>query len=439
MGRRFLFLQGVATPFFSRLGDWLLRRGEQVFRVNLCAGDALYWRGKPAWNFRGAGEGFPDWLEERITRHAITDIVLFGDRRPLHRAAILLARELGVRVHAFEEGYIRPNWITLERGGVNAGSALPRDPAWYRAADRLLEAAGEGERVPAPIAPRAGHDMAYHAANLLNYVAYPGYRTHRPRLSAVEYAGWALRYARFPWRAKRDAAQLERILGKGRPFYFLPLQLNSDAQIVHHSPFGNMARAVKRVLTSFAEHAHVGTHLIIKNHPFDTGLAGYARFIRRLSFDLGIAHRVLYVQTGALPVLLENALGVIVVNSTVGFSALQHARPTIALGKAIYDLPGLTFQGNLDDFWSDLTPPDFGLVRAFRNVVIHATQVNGGFYSGLGIATALEGCGRLLEPLSRLEGLMHTVSLRSALTGTRSKRPFAVVPANASASTGLAA
>jgi capsular polysaccharide export protein len=434
-----LFLQGVATPFFSRLGDWLRERGEQVYRVNFCAGDALYWRGKPAWNFRSVAESFPDWLEERITRHAITDIVLFGDRRPLHRAAILLARQLGVRVHAFEEGYIRPNWITLERGGVNAGSALPSDPAWYRAADRLLEAAGEGERVAAHLAPRAAHDMAYHAANLFNYVAYPGYRTHRPWLSAVEYAGWALRYSRFPWRAKRDAAEIERILGKGFPYYFLPLQLNSDAQIVHHSPFGNMKRAVKRVLTSFSEHAPVEARLIIKNHPFDTGLSGHERFVRRLSYDLGIAHRVLYVQTGPVPALLENALGVVVVNSTVGFSALQHARPTIALGKAIYDLPGMTFQGNLDGFWGNATAPDFELVRAFRNVVVHATQVNGGFYSRLGIVTALEGCARLLEPRSRLEALMHTVSLRSALTGTRSKRPFALVPANASASAGLAA
>lgn len=434
MARNFLFLQGVSSPFFSRLADRLLERGEAVWRVNLCAGDALYWRGKPAWSFRGAREHFAAWLDRKILRLELTDLVLFGDQRPHHRAATDLARRYGLRVHAFEEGYVRPNWITLERGGVNAASALPRDAAWYHKVNAALPDAGEGIRVRPSLAPRIAHDMAYHGANLANYLAYPGYRTHRPRLAAVEYAGWAMRYARFPRWRERDAARLDALIERRAPFYFLPLQLNGDAQIVHHSPFGTMADALRMILRSFAQRAPAETLLVIKNHPFDTGLVDYPKLIARMERELGLAGRVVFLQTGEVPKLLDHALGIVVVNSTVGFSALQHRRPTKALGKAIYDLPGMTFQGGLDDFWSRLTPPELDLVRAFRNVVVHATQLNGGFYSRQGMATALAGCERLLEPRSRLEQLLEAFpALRSAVSAPEPSRKPAplIVPAAA--------
>lgn len=427
MGRKFVFLQGVSSPFFSRLADWLRARGEEVRRVNLCAGDALYWRGKPAWSYRGPREGFAAWLEKRIVEHGLTDLVLFGDQRPHHRAATALAREHGLRVHAFEEGYIRPNWITLERGGVNAASALPRNAAWYLEASAALADPGEGRRVLPSLAPRVAHDMAYHSANVANPLAYPGYRTHRPRVAAVEYAAWARRYAGFAHRRGRDAARIAALIERRTPFYFLPLQLNGDAQIVHHSPFGAMANALPAILRSFARRAPAGTLLVMKNHPFDTGLVDYARLIGRLEGELGLRGRVVFLETGDVPKLLDHALGVVVVNSTVGFSALQHRRPTKVLGKAIYDLPGMTFQGALDDFWSRLAPPDLDLVRAFRNVVVHATQVNGGFYSRQGIATALEGCTRLLEPRSRLQQLLEAIPARRPAEAelVRIRRPVA--------------
>jgi capsular polysaccharide export protein len=337
-------------------------------------------------------------------------------------------------VHAFEEGYVRPNWITLERGGVNAASALPRDAAWYRRANAALTDAGEGTRVRPSLAARIGHDMAYHSANLANALAYPGYRTHRPRLAALEYAGWAMRYARFPFWQAHDAARIDALIARRAPFYFLPLQLNGDAQIVHHSPFGKMADALRMILRSFAQRAPAETLLVVKNHPFDTGLAGYPQIIARLERELGLAGRVVFLQTGDVPKLLDHALGVVVVNSTVGFSALQHRRPTKTLGSAIYDLPGMTFQGSLDEFWSRLTPPELDLVRAFRNVVVHATQVNGGFYSRQGIATALAGCERLLEPRSRLEQLLDAFPARRGAVSAPepSRRPLApLVPAPA--------
>ena len=43
---------------------------------------------------------------------------LFGDWRPLHRPAVGLAKERAIAVHCCDEGYLRPNWITVELLGI---------------------------------------------------------------------------------------------------------------------------------------------------------------------------------------------------------------------------------------------------------------------------------------------------------------------------------
>ena len=129
--RSFLFLQGVASPFFACLADRLLSAGHLVFRINFNGGDMAYWFGKPSWRFREKVDELPAFLDNKIRIFGITDIVLFGDRRPIHRPSIEWAKQQGIRIHVFEEGYFRPYWVTLERDGVNAHSLLPRDPDWY--------------------------------------------------------------------------------------------------------------------------------------------------------------------------------------------------------------------------------------------------------------------------------------------------------------------
>ena len=50
--------------------------------------------------------------------------MLYGDTRPIHAQAVAEARARGLTVHVFEEGYMRPCWVTYERGGTNGNSRL---------------------------------------------------------------------------------------------------------------------------------------------------------------------------------------------------------------------------------------------------------------------------------------------------------------------------
>ena len=57
------------------------------------------------------------------------------------------------------------------------------------------------------------------------------------------------------------------------------------------------------------------------------------------------------------------------------------AANTIALGKAIYNIPGLTHQGRLDDFWTRAQAPDPAVYDAFRRVLYDRCLIYGGLAS----------------------------------------------------------
>lgn len=387
--RSFLFLQGVCSPFFSRLANRLKADGHQVFKINFNCGDAAYWIGQPSCSFKNTLDQLPPFLEEIFHCNEISDIVLFGDRRPVHIPIVEQAVRNGIRVHVFEEGYFRPYWVTLERGGVNNHSLLPRDPTWYRSVGTHLPDYGNGKAFSSPFNLRAAHDVLYHLAGALNPLLFPHYRTHAPVTAPVEYAGYGRRFALMPGHKRKDSATIDDLLARRLPFYLLPLQLNSDAQIRDHSPFEDMTAVMEFVISSFAVNAPPEARLVIKNHPLDMGMVDYPAVIRTLATHFDVTGRICYLESGHLETLLLNAQGVVTVNSTVGGMALGLACPTIALSDPIYNLAGLTFQGTLDDFWKERTVPDAELYRCFRNAVIHSTQINGGFYSQPGIELAV--------------------------------------------------
>ena len=50
------------------------------------------------------------------------------------------------------------------------------------------------------------------------------------------------------------------------------------------------------------------------------------------------------------------------------------------MGKALYDIKGITDQKPLDEFWQNPTPPDYEFYLQFREYLIQQTQLNGSFY-----------------------------------------------------------
>jgi capsular polysaccharide export protein len=364
----FLFLQGLASTFFSDLGKALAGRGHRV---------------------RGTRPGWEAWLDAYVATHGVTDIVLFGDCRPYHVVARAVAVARGLRVHVFEEGYIRPNWITCELGGVNGYSTLPKTAEGVRALARRLPQPGRAMPSTGDMALRSIWDVGYNVANVCFPYLYPRFRSHRPTHIAMEYAGWIKKFSR-RGRTRREAARCNEIYNAvGCDYFLLPLQLDSDYQIRVHSPFLGVEGFMDRVIKSFAEASQAPTRLLVKLHPLDAGLINWRKFARASARRHGVSERLDFIDGGELPSLIAGARGVVIVNSTVGMLSLEMGRPTMALGTAIYNMPGLTHQGDIDGFWTAPTAPDLGLMSDFRRVVLHRTQVNGGYFSKAAIARAV--------------------------------------------------
>jgi capsular polysaccharide export protein len=378
----FLFLQGLPGPFFRRLARRLLASGKRVSRINFNGGDVIDWRMAGSHSYRGNLASWSGWLDRHLREQVVTDIILFGDCRPLHRVAIEVAGRCGVRAHVFEEGYLRPHHVTLERSGVNGFSTLPRTMD-------DLRAIAAGDPIPAvevhgDFSRRARDALVHYLGVFFASPAFPRYRTHRARSFLHEGLGWATRYAR---RRQEEVASAEALAGvAGRRFFLLPMQLDGDAQLGVHSRHGSMERALSLILLSFADHAPEDCVLVVKMHPLDPNLGRWRRRIGRLARDLAMSGRVAFIERAALEPLLDASAGIVTVNSTVGPLALARGTPVHATGQAIYALPGLTHAGALDDFWQDPGTVDAENYAAFRTALMRTCLVNGGFHSD----TALE-------------------------------------------------
>ena len=165
-------------------------------------------------------------------------------------------------------------------------------------------------------------------------------------------------------------------------FFVVPLQVFNDSQVRVHSDFSSVRNFLLHVLTSFSFHAPQNTSLLIKHHPMDRGFIDYGKVIKHfIKRHPKLKGRIHYVHDVPLPVFLRHGTGMVTLNSTSGISALVHNMPVITLGRANYDIPGLTFQGSLAEFWQRPIPPDAELFHAYRQYHMNVTQINGNYYS----------------------------------------------------------
>lgn len=389
--RHFLFLQGMPCLFFPRLAERLRAAGARTTRLNLCLGDQLFWYGPRAVNYRGSYASWPDYIETFLRENHITDLILLGEQRYYHREAVAIAQRLGVDVTVTDFGYLRPDWMTLERDGMSGASRFPRDPEAIKALAARQSAPDWSVQFTDQAAVMAKGDLLYSFSTLLGRFLFPFYRRSDRRPPAPLYfPACGLRLlgnARLKARADQF---VQKLVASGTDYYLFPLQLNYDFQIVAYSPYAGMAEALRQVLASFAAHAPAGTRLVLKEHPWDPGLINWARLARREAQQRGIAERVDYLRGGDLDQLLHKARGVVTVNSTVGIRALALGCPVKTLGQAIYDIPGLTCPDDLESFWSSPLVPDPALVQDFMQALAGSVMIRGGYFSEPGLVRAVE-------------------------------------------------
>jgi capsular polysaccharide export protein len=398
--RRFLFLQGPISPFFQEVGQGLRALGHAVHRINLHLGDRLFWRAPGAVDFRGRPADWPAFVAAFLDTHRITHLVLLGEQRPYHKAAVAEAARRGVEVVAFDLGYIRPDWIAMERDGLNASSRFTRDR------DTIVR---QGAALPPPdlhtrsrnhFGLEAAWDVAYNLAACLPW-PFRHYRRHHLYHPLVFY-GAILPRLLLRGVENRRADRIMAALQGRTPLYLMAMQLEGDFSIRAYSRYPDMDTPLREVAQSFARHAPPGAQLLVKAHPLDPGLKNWSRRTRRLARELGLEGRMHYLGGGNLGAITERVQGVITVNSTVGLRAVMGNTRTFVLGEALYRLPGLVFSGTLDEFWNHATPPDPDLREGFVRSIAHSLHIRGVFHAPAGRAIAVQGAIRRLH-----EGILN--------------------------------
>lgn len=401
--RVFLFLQGPNCGFFSGLAGRLMDAGHRCLRINLCFADWFFWRRKGAFNYRGSLENWPEFLEKFLKEQGVSDVLLLGEQRAYHQAAVRTARRHGARVYVVEWGYLRPDWITLEKEGMSGASLFPKDPDKIRGL-----AARCGDPDFRRLYPDAFWRVALHGVfadcyTWILHFLYPGYRTHllaNPVLLYIR-AGWRI------WKAKRRERETRREFTrlrsesrKGLRYFLFPMQIEMDFQIRAYSKFSGMEEVLDLVIGSFARNAAKNQRLLIKLHPLDPGLKNWRNIVRLAAEKAGVPERVFFFDGGSFDVMVKSCEGVVTVNSTAAISALQNGKPVKILGSAVYDVRGLVDLKPLDDFWRAPEAPNPALVRDFIRAVAGCIQIKGGFFSKAGMHAAVAGAGkRILENL----------------------------------------
>ncbi|MGY6536802.1 MAG: capsule biosynthesis protein [Pararhodobacter sp.] len=385
-GRHFLFLQGPHGPFFARLAALLRSAGGQVWRVGFNRGDQAFWPRAGFIPFTEAQANWPAFLETILDRHAITDLVIYGDTRAIHAEAVAQARQRGICVHVFEEGYLRPWWVTYERDGSNGHSRL-----MGLSVDQMRRGLEncDTDQIDAPahwgdMRQHVFYGAVYHAYVLFANRRFRGFRPHRALDVRAEFRLYLRRLLSMPLHALERRIATWRIRTGGFPYHLALLQLEHDSSFQMHSPFRTMTEFLAVCIEGFAQGAPRHHHLVFKAHPLEDGRTRLKQDIMRLARRAGIADRVHFVRGGKLAGLLNHARSAVTVNSTAAQQVLWRGMPLKVFGKAVYDKPEFVSTQPLTEFFAAPTRPDRRAYREYRQFLLETSQLPGGFYSAAG-------------------------------------------------------
>ena len=383
----FLFLQGPHGPFFHRLGRMLQRAGADVWRVGFNAGDRAFWFQPSTYiPFRGVLDDWDSRFDALVSEKNVTDIVLYGDTRPVHAQAVARATKMGLRIHVFEEGYMRPFWVTYERDGSNGNSRL------MNTAVPEMQTALERSDLEAPMPPSHWGDMRehvfygalYHWFVMFRNGGYRHFKTHRDLPMIKEFGLYVKRLLLMPVQGIERRIATWRIRNGGFPFHLALLQLEHDSSFQMHSPFDTMTDFLELVIRDFAKGAPKHHHLVFKAHPLEDGRVPVRKSLKEMAARFGVSDRVHYVRGGKLARLLDDARTAVTVNSTAGQQVLWRGIPLKTFGSAVYSKPEFVSDQPLAQFFMAAERPDNRAYKDYRRYLLETSQVPGGFYSARG-------------------------------------------------------
>lgn len=377
-----LFLQGPMGPFFNNFSTFIRNKyNANVHNISYNGGDEYFL--KDYIPIIGSNLELIEKSIKLIKDKNIQIVFLFGDERLIHASITKWIRENDntISIYAFEEGYFRPNYITIEKDGVNNNSTLDLSYKALQNMDlnNLIKDYKQPIDIGKPYSNMAWYATIYYFQLMIKKFKYPFYIHHRDASLIKEgYYGLCnfikLKYNKIV--EKKYTMYITNDISNN--FIFFPLQVESDFQIKKHSPFNNIEESIHEFFRLYKKY-NTTEYIVIKHHPMDRGKNDYKRIIKINAEKFNIdANKIIYIYDVDLPTCLTHAKKCITVNSTVGISALIHELPVFLMGKANYNIKNIT---NTElEFFTSYKKPDMELFKKLKFTIINKTQSNGSFY-----------------------------------------------------------
>jgi capsular polysaccharide export protein len=378
-----LLLMGPIGSFFARVADYLEGQGVEVWKVRFPLWEPGFRSNQCIAFDRSIKDNFASFLQETIETKAIRHILMYGDFILPHRIAIQIAKDCqnkgySLEAWVFELGYLRPNYVTLEQNGVNLHSNLNKPANWYRQLPEV-EQIPQARRDIGPRWRKAWKTPVFiqHAFTDYQVSLAPHKLQPKPSYIAAQILGFLRKY-QYQISERPVRANVLK-----HPFYFLVvLQVSTDSQLQHGSPYDSVERFLEVTIQSFASEAPTKAALFIKHHPRDRGYNNYTAIIQALTRQHGVEDRVHYfhdLPLGRLFRTSRGCQGCVLINSSVAYQALFHGIPLKVVGQAPFNLEGLADRQPLENFWKQPKGSDRGLFRKFYLHTLTTTQINGNF------------------------------------------------------------
>ncbi|CAM3954916.1 hypothetical protein [Mesobacillus thioparans] len=222
-----------------------------------------------------------------------------------------------------ENGYFRPYTLMVDPKGVNYNSTIPREFEFYR--NLSLDSNRLSEYLMKPeYAGTNSAETLYYRKIFYNY--YGIHIEDKKRTSNINN------------KMNKDFFELPE------EYIYVPFQLETDSQIIKHSPnvktMNQLVEVTSKSLERYNRDNNKNLKIIYKTHPLYTSelkimdLEGIQQICKQ-------DPNLIFLTDGNNKELLSNAKAVITINSTVGLEALIAHKPVITLGQAFYNISGL--------------------------------------------------------------------------------------------------
>ncbi|PIE43412.1 MAG: hypothetical protein CSA50_05945 [Gammaproteobacteria bacterium] len=378
---KILILQGPVGPFFRNLQRCFELTGFITKRVIFHSADALFSKHSNTVRFSGSLSEWESWLSTELTTNRPKAIVLFGSNRPAHRIAHNLAEKFGVPVVALEEGYLRSGYISCELGGNNQRSPLND---WKQ--DRNNQSACKPLPVHFSFVMMCIWGATYYLVRDFTKKTSETVLYHRQTRGILKEAvAWISHMTRRLFFKVKEKSTIDKLTNHSRKHYVLiPLQAPDDAQIHFNSRGWDNRKLVLGCLNAL-HIVKTEDILVFKTHPLDENSHILIAQLWKEAQSLGLTERVIVLQSGKLSILAKHSSGMIVINSTSGFSALHHQIPLLVLGSAVFRKPSIVTvgdeQASIVKFLEERSLKCQQTISAFINSVKSEALLPGDFYA----------------------------------------------------------